>query len=157
METASKRHQQALESNPNDSLAWLYTGITHAFLGQGKQATLASKRALNLSPLDPLKYYYCSLSASAHIAAGEYELAIEMATASLRLNRTHTSTLRALAIAQAMANKIDAAKKTVLDLLKLEPKFNAQMFLERYPGRVYVPEYAQQLADSLVMAGLPEH
>jgi tetratricopeptide (TPR) repeat protein len=98
LDVALDRYERALRVNPNDSLALLLKGTLHAFKGEGKQALKDTKHALRLSPLDPLRYFYDSLAATAALSAGDYERALELARRSLRANRTHTSTLRAVVI-----------------------------------------------------------
>jgi len=154
LEVAAQRYEAALSVNPNESLAWLLTGTLNAFKGDGGAAFDASERALRLSPLDPIRYFYDSLAASAAVSAAQYERAIELALRSLRSNRTHTSTYRALAIAQAMSGKLEAASATVTSLLKLEPTFTVSKFRERSPSSEY--PVGQAYANALKLAGLPE-
>jgi adenylate cyclase len=153
LETGLDRYDTALSLNPNDSLANLLKGTLHAFKGEGEAAVAGTERALTLSPLDPIRYFYDSLAASAAVAAGRYERAIELARRSLRANRTHTSTYRALAIAQALAGRADEARQTVQELLKLEPQYTVSSFVTRSPSSRYPigKVYAQALRD----AGLP--
>jgi len=154
LDGAAERYESALSVNPNDSLAWLFSGVLHSFRGEGAQALASSEKALTLSPLDPLLYFYQSLAASAALSAGDYKRVIELATASLRSNRSHTSTYRALAVAQALCGDLVAARKTINALLRLEPSFTVTQFLQRSPsgdqpvGRLY--------ADALRMAGLSD-
>ena len=151
------RYAAAIEQNPNESLAWLFKGMGHAFRGEseGGAAMIDTDRALQLSPLDPMKYYYDSLAASASIAAGNYQRAIDLAKRSLKANRMHTSTYRALALAQSLAGEIENAKSTVVQLLQADAGFTVSKFLDRYPGRVYDPLYAQKLAAAFIQAGVP--
>ncbi|MBT2324939.1 hypothetical protein J7E62_21630 [Variovorax paradoxus] len=100
--TAKARFDSALASNPNEALAWLFKGVMHGFLGEAELALGAAERSLALSPCHSLKHYFESLAATAALGAGNYERAIELATCSLRGNRTHPSTFRSLAIACAM-------------------------------------------------------
>ena len=153
-ELASARYDLAIESNPNESLAWLLKGTMHAFRGEGTEAVADTKRALKLSPLDPYRYYYDSLAATAAVSAGNYDDAILLSYKSLRLNKTHTSTYRALAIAQSLSGKESDAKKTVLDLLKLEPGFTVSHFLRRSPSAKF--PIGKLYANALRDAGLPE-
>jgi hypothetical protein len=51
--------------------------------------------------LDPWRYYYDSLCATAALAAHDHERAISLAQRSLKSNRMHASTLRVIAIASA--------------------------------------------------------
>lgn len=154
--TAKSLYQQALDNDPNESLAWLWLGTNGAFLGDPAASSDLTERAIDLSPLDPISYYYKSLGASAAITAGKLDRAIELATDSIRLNRTHTSTYRALAIAQSLCGQVDAAKATIQRLLELEPNFSVSAFRARYPGRSLAPEFTNRLANALFEAGLPQ-
>jgi class 3 adenylate cyclase/tetratricopeptide (TPR) repeat protein len=155
--SAGRIYDQALALNPNESLALLLKGTMHAFVDEGAPAHALTQQALALSPLDPLRYFYLSLAASAAIAARRFDEAITLAERSLRANRTHLSTYRVLAIAQSLAGHTDAARRTIDQLLSYEPGFTVQRFLERYPGRDHVPEYTRYLGDALERARLPQH
>jgi len=153
---ARRLYNEALHVNPNESLAMLLLGTMHAFLGEGEPAWRLTEASLRLSPLDPLRYFYLSLSASAAISAGRYAEAIDLAQRSLRANLTHLSTYRALALAQSLDGRIADARKTLDELLVFEPGFNVSVFLARYPGRDHAPAYTRFLADALRAAGLPD-
>src|SRR5262249_44193279 len=93
---ARESYDLALEKNPSEGLAWLHRGTLWAFQGRGREAVEETDRAMALSPLDPWRYYYDSLRATAALAARDYERAIGLARRSLRSNRTHASTLRVM-------------------------------------------------------------
>jgi adenylate cyclase len=131
---AGVRYLSAIEANPNESLAWLLKGTMHAFKGEGDLAVANTKHALKLSPLDPFKYYYDSLAATAALSSGDYLGAIELAKRSLRANRTHTSTLRALVIGYVQSNQLVDGKRVAVELKKLEPNFSVSKFLARTPS-----------------------
>jgi len=150
---ARRHYEAALACNPNESLAWLFTSTLHSYQGEGALAGAAAQRALRLSPLDPLKYFFDSLAATAVLSSGDYEHAIELAQRSLKANRTHTSTYRSLAIAQVLGGHVDEARETVNALVKLEPELTVQGFIDRYPGQVSTQ--VQAYAQALRMAGLP--
>jgi TolB-like protein/class 3 adenylate cyclase len=152
-DAAQRRFDAALDANPNEALAWLFKGLMHAFKGEGAQAEQASERALGLSPLDPLRYYYDTLAASAALGAANYERAIELARRSLRANRTHPSTFRALAIAQAMAGHDVDASETVASLLTLTPNYTVSDF--KVLSGFSVGPLRDTFADALRSAGLP--
>lgn len=153
LDAAGMHYERALLANPNEPLAWLFSGTLHSYRGNGPEAERATDHAQRLSPLDPLRYFFDSLSATAVLSNGNHERAIELASRSLRANRTHTSTYRTLAIAQMLAGHVDAAAQTVSQLRLLEPQLTAQMFLDRYPGRA-APQ-AAVYAQALRAAGLP--
>ena len=153
LETGNARYEQALTLNPNESLAWLLKGTLNAFRGAGDVALDETNKARHLSPLDPLKYYYESLSATAALSAEKYELAIDLAKSSLSVNRLHTSTLRALAIAQSELGHMDDARETVSRILKLDPTLTVRNYLERSPSRDY--QIGEIWSKALGRAGLP--
>ncbi|WP_235965170.1 adenylate/guanylate cyclase domain-containing protein [Caenimonas soli] len=154
LDGASACYARALQCNPNDSLAWLFSGVLHAFRDAGAAALESSERALALSPLDPMLYFYQSLAASAALTAGRNARAVELATHSLRANASHPSTLRVLTIAQTLQGDLQAAGQSADRLLKLEPAFSVGGFLKRSPGARSAS--AQTFADALRRAGVPE-
>lgn len=154
LDGASERYETALTINPNESLAWLLKGTLHAFKGEGAAAVSSTERALLLTPLDPLRYFYDSLAATANASANAYDRAIELGQRSLRSNRMHTSTYRALAIAQARSNKLVEARETVAQLLKLDPSFTLRSFAARSPTSKFA--HGQELIEALRLAGVPE-
>jgi class 3 adenylate cyclase/TolB-like protein/Tfp pilus assembly protein PilF len=154
LDVARERYDLALDVNPNDSLAWLLKGTLHAFKSEGELAVEATEQALRLSPLDPLRYFYDSLAATAALSAGRYERAIELARRSLRANRTHTSTLRALAISQVQIGDATGARETVRELMRLEPTLTVSKYLERSPASGF--ETGRIWSEALRQAGLPD-
>ncbi len=53
LDTARKRCNEAVNANPSHALGWLYLGTVNAFKGEGEAAVEATRRAMELSPLDP--------------------------------------------------------------------------------------------------------
>jgi class 3 adenylate cyclase/TolB-like protein len=154
LSVAEERYKAALEINPSDSLAHLLKGTMHAFRGEGREAIAATQRALGLSPFDPMSAYFHSLAATAAMSAGQYSRAIKLASHSLRLNRRHASTLRALCIAQWLAGNPDAARQTAQELLELEPNLTIRNWLERSPTSAY--RTGVLWSEALRGAGVPE-
>jgi adenylate cyclase len=153
LDVAQERYNQAILANPSNSLAWLLKGTLHAFMGDGQQAVDNTQRALKLTPLDPHRYFYDSLAATACIAAGQYGHALELAQRSLRANRKHTSTVRAMAVSQWQLGLHDQARQTAQELLKLEPTFTVSRWLERAPSAPY--RLGREVADVLKRMGIP--
>lgn len=153
LDVGQQRYDLALQVNPNDSLAWLLSGTLHAFKGEGKQAVKAARHALRLSPLDLHHYFYDSLGASAELAAGRYERAVDLTRRSLRANRMHASTHRVLAIALWQLGRHDEARAVVGELMKIEPMLTVSGWLERSPSSAY--PVGKLCADALRSAGVP--
>ena len=152
--TAERRLSEALRSNANEPLAWLWQAMLHAWRGHGAQAVESADWALSLSPLDPMIYYFNSLASTANLFYERYERSIELAERSLRENCLHTPSLRTLAAAQVLAGRIGEAHETVRRLLVLEPRLTVGEFRDRYPGRES-PQF-EKFASALHAAGLPE-
>ena len=151
---ASDRLDLALRSNRSDATAWLLKGTMHAFRGDGALAVEATEQALRLSPLDPRKSYFESLAAAAYLSAGQPERAIAYAAQSLRVNRQHASTLRALIVAYVIAGRVDEARALVPDLLRLHPGLTVSNYLSRHPAAEF--ETGRIWANALRKAGLPK-
>ncbi len=151
---ARSSYLAALDCNPNNSLAWLQNGALSAFRGEGERAVEQTGQALRLSPLDPRRWYYDSLSATAAIAAGRYDQAIEAAKQSLRANRTHLSTWRALVLAQSLGGRLEDARRDAQELLKLSPGMTVSGWLAHSPTARF--PVGRQLADAMLAAGIPE-
>jgi len=151
---AAERFDQAVEVNPNDSMAWLLKGAMHSFLGQGEKAVQAAQRALRLSPLDPRRSYYDCLAASAYCAANSFERAIELGRRSRRVNRLHSSTLRSLTCSLALSGRIDEARQMAAELMKLEPNLTVSRYLSRHPAACFWT--GKVWAEALRAAGVPD-
>jgi TolB-like protein/class 3 adenylate cyclase/Tfp pilus assembly protein PilF len=155
LDVGAQRYDQALSINPNDSLACLLKGTLHAFKGEGALAMAQTEKALALSPLDPLRYFYDSLAATAALSASEFARASELAQRSRRANRTHTSTLRALIIAEVELDRLESAQSAMRELLQLDPSFTVSGFLSRSPSNQSA--FGLRCAQAFRMAGVPEH
>ena len=127
--------------------------MLHAFTDEGEQAVLDTSLALRLSPLDPRRYFYDSLAASAHLTAGRYEEALELARRSLRANRHHTSTLRVLTVAQWELGRHEEARETAAILMGLEPELTVSGYLRRTPSAGF--KIGRLVAEILGKAGVP--
>jgi len=153
LDTARKRCDQAVDANPSHALGWLYRGTVDAFKGDAEAAVDATRRAMQLSPLDPLRYYYESLAATAELSAHQYENAERLARSSLVLNRMHLSTWRALTIALVSQGRVNEARQTLAKVRELEPELTVEKYLARMPNAQI--ETGRHWARCLAMAGLP--
>jgi adenylate cyclase len=155
MDGAMDRLESAQSCNPSEPLAWLFKGIVHAFKAEGEEAIESTERALELSPLDPMRYFFESLTATAYLSAGHFEKTVNHARQSLKLHRTHTSTLRALTIALVQLGQLEEARATAQKLLALEPHLTIKSYLKRSPSAAYAT--GQLWSQSLAQAGVPQH
>jgi TolB-like protein/tetratricopeptide (TPR) repeat protein len=151
---AKDSYDRALAMNPSEGLAWLHRGTLLAFQGRGQEAVHDTQRAAELSPLDPWRYYYDSLRATAALAACDWEGAIELATRSLQSNRAHASTLRVLAIASSELGRLDEARRWVRELTRLDPSLTVAGYAARSPAQDYAT--GARWTEDLRLAGLPQ-
>jgi adenylate cyclase len=151
---AAHRLTLALESNPSNSLAWLFKCTMHAFQGHGTDAMEAADSAMRLSPLDPRRWLYDSLVSTAALGATDYDQAIMLAQRSIRANATHASSFRALAIAQALSGRLEEARKTVASLMHIQPGLTASAYRARHPSGASA--LGSLWSDALRSAGVPE-
>src|SRR3546814_2626097 len=94
LDVAEQRYDSALEHLPNDPLGRLLRGTLYAFRGQGAAAVRDTEHARLLTPLDPPRFFFDSLAASACIAAEDYARAPDLAQQSLPATRPPPSPLR---------------------------------------------------------------
>lgn len=154
LDEAQDLYDDALSLNPNDAVGRLLHGTLHAFKGEGTAAVRETEHALHLSPLDPHRFFFLSLAASASIAAGDNERALRLADRSLRANRLHTSTLRVKAVAEMRLGKEEAARHTIAELRRLQPELTVSAWLRNSPSSDY--PVGREFAATLAAAGLPE-
>lgn len=153
VDSAISQYDRALTINPSEASAWVWSTAAYAWKGNGDEAVRRAPRAIELSPFDPNMYSFTSMAGTAHLVAGDYPRAIEMARHSLRQNRMFATTHRVLAMALALSGRMDEARDAAAELMRLEPTLTVTRFLERYPGRE--SPHAQRLADALGRAGVP--
>jgi len=154
LDTAGDLYEQALGANPNEPMAWLFSATRLAWRGEGAAAVEAAGYALRLSPLDPLRYFFDSLAATATLATDDSARAVELARRSIRANRTHASTWRTLIFALVKSGQVDEARAAARELRVIEPTLTVSRFRERFPGSGGPMELPW--AQALALAGVPD-
>lgn len=153
MDVAETRYDAAIERNPNESLSWLLRGALHAFNDEADEAVAAADQARLLSPIDPFRYYYDSLSATAYLAGGHYAQALEFAEQSLARHDRHNSTLRAKITALHHLGNGDAARAAGSELMRRQPGFTVEDYLRGHPAGGN--KLGHRVAEALRAAGVP--
>src|SRR5262249_26380049 len=90
---------RALLLNPNLAASWNASGWVRMYLGESASAIEHFERAMRLSPLDPLTYYFFAGTAFAHAFAGRYDEAVSWATKALHEQPSQATALRVAAMA----------------------------------------------------------
>ena len=151
--TAEVRLRQACAINPSEGFGWLFAAVMNAFQGKSAGALEAGHRALGLSPIDPLRYYYESLMGSCEFGAGNLQEAIRWCEASRRRNRQHLSTLRILISAYAESGQSEEASAIAEALMKLRPGYRVQTYEANSVAVLY--PFGQRIARAMREAGVP--
>lgn len=154
LDKAEDSYSRALEGNPNDANCRLLRGTLYAFQGKGIEAQKDCELSLRLAPLDPHRFMYLALTAGANLAAQDYERAMELAQASYRLNRSHASTLRILAVTQLRLGENAEAMKTGQELMRLQPELRVNKWLSTSPSGRY--DIGKEFAAALRDVGVPQ-
>jgi class 3 adenylate cyclase/TolB-like protein len=153
LDIADERYNLALKYNPNSALSWLLKGVMHAFRHEGEAAIDATSRARKLSPLDPFGYFYDTLTATAHLAHGDYQKSLELADRSLTSNDRHISTLRTKIVALHYLGRKADSERAARELLVRQPNFTIATYQQNHPAADY--EFGRRVVQALSAAGIP--
>ena len=146
---------RALVLNPNLAASWNASGWVRMYLGESASAIEHFKRAMRLSPLDPLTYLACGGMAFAHVFAGRYDEAISWATRALHEQPNWATALRVAAIANALSDRMVEARAAMARLREVDPALRLGN-LDRVAPPVRRAEDRVRFIESLRKAGLPE-
>jgi TolB-like protein len=153
MDTAQERYDAALDRNPNESMAWLLSGVLNAYRDEGQEAVSRVERAMHLSPLDPFGYFFDSLASAAYLSAQDWSRALQLAERSMAKNDRHLSTLRARICALHFLGRAEDARSAAQDLLRRQPDFNISTYRRSHPAAHYA--IGQNLTAAFAAAGIP--
>lgn len=152
MSVAEARYNAALDVNPNESLSWLLRGTLMAFQDDGQAAIRGTTTARQLSPIDPFGYFYDSLAATAHLAAEDYDKALEFADRSLSVNDRHLSTIRAKVTALFNLDRMVEARDLAQELLRRSPDFRLEDYRRNHPSANH--KLGRRVIEALTAAGI---
>jgi TolB-like protein len=153
MDVATDRFDDALDVNPNESMAWLLSGVLDAYRDRGTAAVERVEKAIRLSPLDPFGYFFDSMAATAHLAAQNYDRALDYADRSLARNARHLSTLRARTAALHFLGRGEDARISASELMRLQPEFTVDAYRRSHPAAGF--PLGRQVVEALSAAGVP--
>jgi len=154
-DVAKAGFREALETDPNNAFGWLVKSMLDAFTDRGQAAVASAERANRLSPLDPRADFFHSLTATAYLADQDFSSALKFADLSLEKNPRHPSTQRVRIIALEMLGRHREAREGVASLMKLDPHFTVDRYLQFHPAAKF--RTGQQWARALKTAGAPTH
>jgi adenylate cyclase len=153
LDAARTRCEAAAEADPQEPHAWLTLGALHSYVGDADRAESLAARAIALSPVDPARFLFDMFLAVGRLGAGKYAEAADAAHASIRLNAMHPASYRLLTIALALGGKLDEARISAAEMIRIDPNFRVGTYAQRYAGRDR--PHAKLRVQALLMAGVP--
>jgi TolB-like protein/cytochrome c-type biogenesis protein CcmH/NrfG len=114
----------ALNLNPSFSHAQNAYATTLAFSGRWREAIDAVNRALRLSPHDPFVAFNYGNAALGHYLGGNYEEAVRLSQAAVRLRPGYGSAHRLLVASAGIAGKTDLAATALQELRRVQPNIS---------------------------------
>ena len=128
-------YELALRLNPNFSLAQGYYGLALSYCGRWEQGNAAARRALRLSPRDPLSALYFGICAYAQFVGHNYDEAMRLSREAIRQRGDFVGAHRVLTAAAGMAGQAEVAKLALQDLRRAQPNISLAWIASQMPWR----------------------
>jgi TolB-like protein/tetratricopeptide (TPR) repeat protein len=151
--TALDALDRALALSPSSALAFGFSSIVRAWMGDSVTAIRHARVGISLSPHDPLIYLPYVGLAYAHFFAGEWVEAASAASRASRANPNFSVPQYLATAALVRLGRVDEARSSAKHVLELQPGFTVSGLVS---GDITTPEHMANLADALRQAGLPE-
>jgi len=151
--TALTLFERALELSSSNVFALSGSAIVLARMGKTELAIERAQRALRLSPFDLLNWRSNHALAIAYFQTQRFSDAVGAARSAIDTNPSFSRPRAVLAAALIRLGRIEEAKATAQELLKLEPSFTIS---GRAPMFGLEPLVLQTFIDAWREAGLPE-
>jgi adenylate cyclase len=142
--------ERAVELNPNGADALACLGIILNMAGRPQESVPALHRAMRLNPMPPAWYY--SVLGASYMLTEQYDKAIAEHEKGLRVSPDDAWCLVWLAATYSTAGREKEARKTVSELLRLNPRFSLENFEEVMHYKD--PAVEKRFFDALRKAGL---
>jgi adenylate cyclase len=146
--------ERAVEANPNAAVAWTYRGFNNILLGNHSTALKDFGRSLRLSPLDPIAFATKIGPAQAHFFLGHYAEASRCAAEAIVARPDFLSSHVWAGACNAMAGNLEAARRSIEIVKRIDPARRVSTTFQRYPLRR--EEDLKRFMEGLRLAGLPE-
>jgi tetratricopeptide (TPR) repeat protein len=143
---------RALLLNVNLAEAWHFSGWVKNWLGEPVPALKCFARAMRLNPLDSRMAGMRTGTAYAHFLLGRYDEAASWAA--VQYNPEFPAGLRVAAASNAMAGRMEQARKAIARLRRVHPTLRVSIIRHLVPHRR--TEDLARYEEGLRKAGLPE-
>ena len=146
---------RALQLNPNLALAWDFSGWLSNHLGEPEKALAQFAQVTRLSPFDPHLMPNVQVGiALAYFIAGDYDKAASLAEQELRERPNFQLALRFAIASNALAGRLDDAKREMARLLEIDPLLRVSDLWDLTP--LSRPGDRERYETAMSNAGLPQ-
>lgn len=152
-ETALEAIDRSLALSPSSALAFGFSSIVRAWLGEYADAIEHARLGIRLSPYDPLTYLPYVGLAYAYFFAGSFAEAASAASRASAANPRFSVPRYLHAAASFRLGRTEEAMSISKTLLELQPSFTVSGLVS---GNITAPERMNLLAGALRELGLPE-
>jgi adenylate cyclase len=142
---------RAVELDPNYAQAHAFIGMVLMYAGRSAESLEPFATAMRLDP--HYSNMLLHLLAQAHFSLGEYETAITHLLDRIARNPDTDASRMLLAASYGHRGRLDEARETWVDLLKVNPSFSLAQRARVLPYKD--PRDFQRIVDGLSKAGLP--
>jgi TolB-like protein/cytochrome c-type biogenesis protein CcmH/NrfG len=123
----------ALRLNPNFSLAQGYYGLALSYCGRWQEGEQAVRRALRLSPHDPLAAVYCGIASYTQFVGRNYDEAMRLSREAIRQRADFVGAHRVLTASAGMSGRADVAQPALRELRRVQPNISLAWIAEHMP------------------------
>jgi adenylate cyclase len=145
--------EKALTVDPNSAWAWLRSGWSNTYAGRHDTAIDHFRRAMRLSPLDPMRFSALVGIGAAHFAKGQCEEAAQWIEKGLCERPDAVWCYRLLTAAYAEAGQLEQAKRAAARFLDAYPDMTVSKAIDATPPS---SPLRKRIAEGLRRAGLRE-
>ncbi len=143
---------RALALNPSCATALYLAATVNAFAARGSEVSTLAKRALRLSPFDPLALEAHQAMGMVAVEQANYNEAVSCYARVSQINPRYSSAYICQAIALVLAGRQEEAEQPLRRGLELEPGFRARMF-----SKIGLPQtMVNRFAEGARLLGLPD-
>jgi tetratricopeptide (TPR) repeat protein len=152
-ETALEALDRSLALSPSSALAFGFSSIIRAWMGEDSTAIEHARIGIRLSPYDPLVYLPYVGLAYAHLFAGNFVEAASAASRASSANPRFSVPRYLHTVALVHLGRLDEARAMADVVLELQPGFTISGLVAT---NFTTPERLGMLAEALHQAGLPK-
>ena len=144
--------EQAVDMNPSNAQSHIHLGASYSSLGRYHEALDHFHEARRISPRDRNASYWDCAESYARFGLGQFEDVARIAGASARKPGTWAWTRFILAVALVRLQRLDEAREQIRHVRQDNPTLTFERIRP-----LLKPKFDEEFADSLQIAGLPDH